>query len=214
MGFSLSIRIITTRPRGAGRAPGRAGAIRSVASPDFSHFIQEHPDETRQFLRPILLSFNCQYLVGPTDWELVQIFPESFKPDEATVKEVRALLDKLDSDSPNDREAASARLKEMGPGAAAILSQVDAKNLSPEQAIRIANLCKSRLSDEQVSDLARNVDFLVDCLDDSRLTVRTAALEALKKWVGHDVTFDLGIDDSAKRSLVVESLRNQLATKK
>jgi hypothetical protein len=205
-GFSL---MIEQMPNPANAGPRIIGSGPALRSPTFSQFLKEHPAETSQYLRPILEALQCESLIGPTDRQLVQLFPDAFKPDAATIKNVNDLLSKLDSDSPDERRDAFEKLQSIGPVAAMILSHVDAQNLSPEQKSRVDILCQGGLSDQELAGLRSDVDLLIDCLHDARQPVRAATLAALEKAVGHHVDFDVNVEE-ADRPAAVEKLRQSL----
>jgi hypothetical protein len=201
--------IISPRPDHPG-GPNVVPVRQDWQDDDFGSFVNNHPDITAECLLPLFKDFQLDYLlIKPTEWQLAQMFPDLFKPDDATIKEVKALLDKLDSESWADRQAATLKLKDMGPIAAGILVQIDPRSLSPEQQARVAVLCEHRLTKEQISELSKNTDLLLECMDDQRPEVRAEALAALKKAIGHDVAFDLD-SDAAKRRTAIETLRDQL----
>jgi hypothetical protein len=181
----------------------------SIKSQNFEEFIKDHPDETEQYLRPLLQSLRCEKLLYSHDMAVFQLFPELFKPDVATVSAVKELASKLDSDSAEDRAAALATIKGFGPTAIAALAEIDPQTLSPQQSASIALLIKDRLTDQQVAELSTDKDFLVECLKDSRKPVRAAALAMLQKVVGRTLEFNLDAEAS-QRADAAEKLRSQL----
>jgi hypothetical protein len=170
----------------------------------------DHPDEVRQYLAPVLMRLVGKDLLRPGITDFYIAFTDiPANPD--VVKTVLALLPRLDADSSDQRDAASAELAQLGaPGILAVL-RLDRTTLTQEQKSR----CDAFLETERQrtfdspDDARRDPSFLLDALSDDDLAVRAAAKNALQAVVGHPIDFDPAQANDA-RIKAIQTLRAQL----
>jgi hypothetical protein len=142
--------------------------------------------------------------------EVYRAFP-SVQPDPAAAAKVAAILPKLGSTKPREREAASDAIEEMGRPAVLAVLRLDRTTLTPEQNARLDGflIASGEAAPDPSAHPEEDLDFLVDCLDDDELPIRQAAREALTRKLGHPLNFDITLTGDA-RSEAVDRLYEQI----
>ncbi|HEY1685261.1 MAG TPA: hypothetical protein VGG19_10900 [Tepidisphaeraceae bacterium] len=164
----------------------------TLAEPDWSTLLREHPREMRQYFYPVLEELHAQALLQPDSHVEWQIFGPQAKPDAATMARVQQLLPLLDSETFSQRQSALRQISAMGPTGALALMHVDEHSLSPEQSARVADILLPyrQLSPQQAVALSRQPEFLLDCMDSENADLRRLAKERLEKVLKHAIAFE------------------------
>ena len=179
----------------------------------FAGLCRLHPGAVARYIEPILRDLHADADVLAPDTPLAyQVFAAEATVDEATAARVRQLVAQLDADDFRDRDDAGERLRAMGPIAAVALGRMDAAKLSPEQRARTAAVLRHfrPVTDADAQRLRGNVDFLLNCLNDTDPFVSRIALDRVRAVVGHDVPFDPRLTGRPRREAVWR-LRCELA---
>ena len=193
---------------------GKPSAVVNATS--MLELLQEHPVEIRQYLSPILLRLTGRDFMQPGPGDVYGVFTEI--PASASVaKAVADLLGQMDADAPDRRETASAELGKLGaPGVLAVL-RLDRSKLSQEQKTRceqFVRTAKTRDFDDP-ADALRDVNFLLDAMNNPDILVRQAARKALEKLCGHPLDIDVSPPvDTVSRLAALDKLRNEYAARK
>jgi hypothetical protein len=189
---------------------GRYRQLLRLDAPSLLRLQSEHPEEVREYLKPMLKRWTNQDLLSPGATDVYIVFGELPPPSDAAGK-LAALLPALDSELFSERDAASKELAKLGrPGIQAAL-RLDHGALSFEQNDRIDAFIdrqRHRLIDDPQS-FRHDESFLMDCLTDEDPAIRAAAKMELEKLLGRPVTVDISAD-SPKRLAAVDELRNAL----
>ncbi len=173
-------------------------------APDFATLRRQHPKEIDQYLRPLLRQLQMESVLAADPMIAWQVFAEDLKPDDATLKEVRALLPALDSNSFQERDRALQSLREKGLPVAVAITHLDRGKLSDQQNM-LLDTAMASFQPQRGADLGKwrnDQDFLLDCLYTENLPIRTAALEALEKKLGKRVKFDVTADFDTRRAAI------------
>jgi hypothetical protein len=182
-----------------------------VKSSDLAAMQREHPSEVNAYARPVLRAFHAESVLSVDPAVAWQVFAGEAPPDEKVMKQVEALLPKLDAAAFADREAAADQLKKLGQPGAIAMRRLDRGKLSAEQASQIDEVLATfgKVEDKQAESLGNQVGFLLDCMlsDDAKL--RQIAYDRLLKVTGKPVAFDVNADPTA-RGQQADVLRKQL----
>ncbi|MDB5290571.1 MAG: hypothetical protein JWL69_1812, partial [Phycisphaerales bacterium] len=190
---------------------GQAAAnVLSARAGSLPQLRADRPAEFRQYVLPLLEKFSDVSFLTPGPGDVYAVFTE-IPADAKTSAQLEALLPELDADDPADRDAASARLAQLGaPGVLAAL-RLDPSGLSEEQKIRLRNFvgahCRLGLHDPLAT--RKDAAFLADCLEFDDPAVRAAARTAIEKRLGHPIAFDTAMSgDAAARA--ADEIRKEL----
>ncbi len=173
---------------------------------------RKYPAEVAKYVDPIFKALHQDALLARVDPRLAwQVFQDSFVPTPELSEKVKSLVSRLDADRFQDRQAASRDLESLGEGAALLLMRMDRKGLSDEQLSRIdALIAKFKIeTDDHVTLLRRDCDFLIDCLYSDDPAIRAAALAQLRAVTGHPIEFDASADP-AQRQTAIDKLRETI----
>ena len=183
----------------------------SYGSPDFSSFIQNRPEETAKYLRPMLRELGQEMIFAPDARTAEQVLGGLRRGDPAIQKQVEDLLPAFNDSNFHARNAASAKLKSLGRAAADVLDRMDRSMLSPEQNLRIDSFLAhyNPLSAKEIAKLRRDPTFLLDCLYSEKSDVRWAALDQLRNTFNPTLDFDPDAPDDARNSAIA-ALRRRL----
>jgi hypothetical protein len=172
----------------------------------------EHPLEFRTHVLPVLSCFSDLSFLQPGPADVYSVFVE-IPADQMIVQSIAQILPQLDADDPIDRDAASAKLRELGSAGVLAALRWDTTDLSEEQKLRletfVAGFRRRPLADPAAQ--RRKMDFLIDCLEYDDQTVRAAARSELEKQAGHRIEFDPSLSggDAARAA---DALRKELLT--
>jgi hypothetical protein len=194
--------------------PERQTMEYAMAAPDLSRLRLRYPQDVRKYVVPVLEHLGAADALVPPAADVYRAFPQ-IAADPKVTTQVQELLAALDSVDPAERRRASAALEDLGrPGVLAILRMTQ-QDLSPQQRFALQSILAAHsnrpASPTVVDDARADVPFLVDCLDDPDLTVRTAALNAMETTLGHEVRFDPNLpreQRDVQSDRLRESLRN------
>jgi hypothetical protein len=183
----------------------------TFVSPDFNAFVQNRPDETMRYLRPLLRQLGQEMVFAPDQRVAEQVLGSLRRVDPVAQKQVMALLSELDDPNYRVRNAASTKLKTLGRAAADVLDRMDRTKLSPEQNVRIDLFLMQYdpASAKELAHLRLNPTFLLDCLYSDQSDIRWAALEQLRNVLNPSLEFDPEAPEEA-RSLSIAALRRRL----
>jgi hypothetical protein len=183
----------------------------NVESRDFYSFTQEHPDQTEQYVRPLLRDLGQESVFAPDETIAWQVFSELWKPDAKVIQRVHQLLPSLNSDDYRIRNEALVELLQTGRDGAAVLIHLDRATLSPEQNARIDRALTryAQLPTKEAARLGSDPRFLLDCLYSDDASLRRSAFDRLRSVIRPDLQFDVDALP-ATRSAAVAALRNQL----
>jgi hypothetical protein len=108
------------------------------SAPTFVELLRRHPREAAEHLAPVFSDFNQEAEVFGADARVaLQVLSARLPRDPALVREVNALVARLDADDYQHREAATRRLRELGGPATLVLSDLPRSQYSAEQNSRI-----------------------------------------------------------------------------
>jgi hypothetical protein len=206
-GTRPSVQLMVTEHGDIGR-PAVEVNLREV---DFVTLRRRHEAATDLYLRPILRELGQEAVFAPDPLVARQVFPERWQPDPVAARAVERLLPALDGEATADREAASARIAELGEPAALVLMRLDRAGLTAEQNARIDVLLRRHapLRSAEARRRRRHVPFLLDCLNSDDPLTRAAGLEHLWEAAGEPVEFDPALPVPA-RGAAVAALRERL----
>jgi hypothetical protein len=170
----------------------------------------EHPGEYRKFLLPLLgkLMDTSWILPGATD--VYEVFKD-IPADDASSDELKSLLPHLDSTVPAERDGARAQIEAMGAGGILAAMRMDFSTLTPEQQTALSGVIARgrRAKVEDIKGAARDVDFLLDCLEMNVPGVKPVALLQLEKTLGRPIAFDPTLQGPAAEA-GVDALRKEI----
>jgi hypothetical protein len=142
--------------------------------------LAKRPQIVRQFLGPLLRDLTGNDLLRPRPGDVYRAF-DGIEPTQAEVAQLAAMLPRLNSPEPIERELAGERLQALGPGAVLAALRIDRTQLPPEVAARLQLFVRrNSLTDElDAASALADVYFLRECLKDPDPRVRDAAREQL-----------------------------------
>lgn len=184
---------------------------RMITASDLDELRRKHPDEACRYFLPLLRAMTGQPILRPGAGDVYRVFTD-IPADVAVTHRIDALLPALGSADPAERDRATAALTALGrPGVLAAL-RYDADLLLPEQRTRLQNLVTKQtvLAFEDPTREAADVNFLVECLEDEDVAVRTRAKALLEQVLGRKIEFDPA-GPPAKRATVAAAIRVDLA---
>lgn len=187
---------------------------RTISATSFEQLRMKHPREVRAYLLPILRDLGAAQLVKSTDPNVVwQVLGEAVPGDPKLQQQIDALLQQIDTGDFKTRTAAEEKLMNLGPEAASMIARMDLSKLAPDPRMSAENTIRrwQPLPADQVGQMARNVNFLIDAIEldaDPRLTA--AAVEALEKVLGKKIDLAPTLSP-AQREERLEALRPPLS---
>jgi hypothetical protein len=158
---------------------------------------RKYPAEVSKYVDPIFRALRQEGLLARVDPRLAwQVFADEFTPPADLEVKLKQLLPKLDAQSFQEREAASAELEKLGQPAALALMKLDRKGLTDEQLSRIDGFAAKykMVNDAEAKRLRGDRDFLLDCLYSEEEPIRRRALAELRTVTGKDIHFDVAAD--------------------
>ena len=182
---------VTLRVRRMVVATGEVAEEFARTAPSFVELLRRHPHEAAEHLAPVFRDFRQEAEVLGADTRAAwQVLAARLPRDPALVREVEALVARLDADNYREREAATRRLRELGGPATLVLSDLPRGRYSAEQNSRIdAALAAFRpLSEEVAAGRLKDTEFLLGCLaysDDA--LIRAGASGELERLTGRPV---------------------------
>jgi hypothetical protein len=182
---------------------GRYQSIVSLNAPSLTRLQAEHPREVHQYLLPLFRRWSMDELLRPGPADVYEAF-EELPATSGARQAVDDLLPRLDSNNATERDAASAALTALGRDGIHAALRLNRSGLSFEQIDRLDAFIESgrrRARSENVDPM-----FLLDCMEDDDLAVRTLAGSRLAKTIGHPLGFDPAAAPSI-RAAKLESLR-------
>lgn len=153
----------------------------------------KYPQQVDEHLRPIFRLLRQEQVAFEADPRMAcQILSADWPVDPKTADATNAAVARLAADSYADREAATGALLALGEPAAIYLMHADLRHMTTEQAMRVdLFLAPYRpLSEEEAQQLRSDADFLLDCLYSPDATVRSLALQRLRKVSGRAIDLD------------------------
>jgi hypothetical protein len=198
----VTLTVTESQPNPAGGRVNTSTVFEDHAE-TFAQLRERHPNEIEQYVRPLLAKLNMDYLLGPADVDMDQVFSD-VAIDPTLLAKMKPLIADLDSDSPETREAASKHLADLGAPAIVVMLHMDLTSLTPEQSARIVALCQGAklLSDDEIAAHRHDVAFLCRCIVDGPKPVRAAALDVLKHAANRDISVNLdGTPDDRQHAL-------------
>ena len=189
----------------------RIRQILSVNSVDLFRLRSEQPEALRRFLLPALGKLTDQPILRPGASDVYRLFSQ-IPADPKVTARLLALLPGLTSEESEARDRATKDLFALGRAGALAAMRFDPELLVPEQATRLGELimAHSRMTLEDPAEAAKDVYFLIDCLEDEERAVRLAASEALEKMLSRKIGFDADGAVSVRRAFA-EALRARVA---
>jgi len=151
----------------------------------------DHPEEVRNLLVPLLRNLTGKNLLHTPPADLYAVFTE-IPADPAVTGKVVALLPRLDADDFTVRDSASKDLARLGiPGILAAM-RMETDKLSAEQKARLDGFIadEGRVSIKDPLSARKNLNFLLDALNDADVAIVAAAKHALEELVGHPVKLE------------------------
>jgi hypothetical protein len=203
---SIILYMQTVPPRGVS-APARR-----ISGASLSELAWKDPSDVDVYVRPIFRMFGAEQMAfAVEDKTACQVLADLYPVDPATAAATDAAVGGLGAESFADREAALARLRELGEPAAIHLLASPGRSLSEEQATRVELfLAPYRpLGEGQAQRLLHDPDFLLDCLFNSDPTIRKLALEQCRRTTRQTINLDLSLTGEALDEAVTE-LRHRL----
>jgi hypothetical protein len=189
----------------------RIRQILSANSADLFALRKDHPEVLRKFLLPALGKLTEQPILRPGASDAYRVFTQ-IPADPKITARLLALLPGLTSEESEARDRATKELFALGRAGALAAIRFDPELLVPEQATRLGELimAHSRMTLEDPAEAAKDVYFLIDCLEDQERAVRVAAAEALEKLLSRKIGFDADGAVSVRRAFA-ETLRARVA---
>lgn len=170
----------------------------------------EHPQEVRKYLMPILRKLTGRNLLRPGATDVYRVF-EKIQPSPQMARQLDELLVRLESDVYAVRDRASKDMASLGAMAVLAALRRDTSDLSAEARNRLDLFIwnHSNLPIDDVPSALKDGPFLLDCLDDEDINVRSAAKDALERLIGRTVEFAPAAADE-ERAAAVDGLRKTL----
>lgn len=185
-----------------------AAAPQSYTATNLKAFRQAQPAIAKKYLLPMLRDLHALESGGMEERIARQVLAQP-KPADEVQQTVAKLVKQLDADSPAERQAAAKALYNMSNESTPILQRLDRRTLSPEQQSAIDALLhmSQGLSRADIDRLAKDPEFLVDCLYCPAQEVRELALARLRELVGLSLTHDAKAEPDAE---AIEALRDKI----
>jgi hypothetical protein len=189
----------------------RVRQILAVNSADLFQLRSEHPEAVRRYLLPALRKLTDQPILRPGAADAYRVFT-GIPADPKVTGRLHELLPVLTAEAPEVRERATRELFALGRDGALAAMRFDPELLVPEQATRLGELimAHSRMSIEDPEEAARDVQFLIDCLEDDDRAVRVAAADALERHLSRKLSFNPDLP-AGQREAFADELRAEVA---
>ncbi len=184
--------------------------IHNLTANDFESLRRENRAQVYQYLGPILRLLKTDGVIGAEPRIARQVLRHR-RPHSELEPVVKKLVAQLDAESFLERDKALSKLRELGPDAVAVAEKLDHKKLSPQQRTGIeAFVSDVKLASlEELDQLARDPQFLVECLYCEDAVIRILSLERLKALNRGPIAFDAKSDPLGQAG-VIEELRAKL----
>jgi len=170
----------------------------------------DHPEEVRKYLSPMLRCVTGKDFFHAGAADLYLAFTEVPADPEAT-RQVRNLLPDLDAEDFAIRDKASRELAKLGAGGVLAALRLDWDQFSVEQRARLDSFLatEGRRTIHDPKAARKNLDFLIDAMNDSDKAVATAAKHAIEDLAGHPIQID-GQPGTEKYNESLDTLWHQL----
>jgi hypothetical protein len=185
-----------------------------LSAPTLDILRHEHPDEFEQYLRPMFRAFHQEKAVFWMDDRIAwQVLADHWHPAPDLPSRVMAIVAQLNSPDFAQRQQAQKALHSLGEPAALFLHTRTRDGRTPEQTARIDEFLADyfTLTDEETKKLGHDVNFLLNCLANDDVELRTAALSRLDSVLGRKIEYKLD-QPPAERTLAIEQLRREWTT--
>ena len=127
---------ITVRVTEFGQWGQQQKAICAEQAKSLQQLRADHPEVFRLYVAPVLARFSDMTFLMPGPADVYSVFVE-IPADQTIIQSIAQLLPQLDADDPDDREAGSAKLRQMGIPAVLAALRWDETDLSEEQKARL-----------------------------------------------------------------------------
>lgn len=206
-GLKSRVQLSVYRQTSRGGVPVRINAV----APDFPTLRREQRAALDTYVRPLLRELKLESVMAVDPLLAQQVFADDWTPERAVRLAVEGLLARLDSDVFEERDKALAELTRTGRAGALVVHHLDRKKLTPQQNMMLDTFVSPYVQIEtgEARRLARDVDFLLDCLYSNELMIRQTATQRLESLAGGPIGFDPRADP-AGQSAAIEALRLSL----
>lgn len=218
-GTRVSVSFMSQQPAGVQLKVTAAGVIEgspinfSIEARSLDELHQTHRAHVRKYLGPLLRCLRGADepdLFAPGAADVYSLFDE-VKPSENEIASVREILPAMLDPNPDARQAALASLRKLGPtGACAIRTLADSA-IAPQQRVFIEQVLRenSRVEDpNELSNLRRDRQFLIDCLEFPDVRVRVLAVRDLSDVLARPIDPAIAKDHRASVRLANELRAN------
>jgi hypothetical protein len=180
---------------------GKTEVKLNLTAANFTALRREHPDEVREYLRPIMHYLGQESAVfAPNTAEIWQVLSGNWKPDADVAQSVKTLVAKFDSADFHERESASHGLHELGEPAALALMHIDRSQFSAAENSGVDTFLAPYLplKSQEARQLSTDREFLLDCQYSPDPVLRKLAADQLAKVTGKPIGFDPAADDATR----------------
>ena len=186
-------------------------ATTALKAPDLRQLRVDHPEVFRKYVQPLMAKLGAERAGFPEAPEAAQILAARLPADGAAETKVAAILPHLDADTREEREAASASLRELGWRGALAAQKVDLNKLAVEQRVRLRQFLAAytHLDEKEAERCRHDVDVLVDCLALDDAVLVKAAVAQLEEVTKKKVTVDTEVP-AEKRFATLEQWRAEM----
>lgn len=162
-----------------------------LASTTLPGLREQNPRAVRKYLLPLLVAMLGEDPLVPGAADVYSVWGEE-SDSAAAERQLAAILPKLGSEFPWEREEATEELLAMGSQGVVAALRLGRQDLSPEQLSRIDGLLMQHTRRVYATAAEARADamFLIDCLEYPDVAVRKAALRDLSALLGKPVKFD------------------------
>lgn len=183
----------------------------NLSDKDFASLRRNHHNETERWLRPILHELHQESAFAADPATAWQVLADEWPADPKFTGLVEAKIRGLDDDNFRVRRRTSDELQKLGRDGALVMLKMDRTRLSVEQNLRLNEVIArfKPLTDSESRRLARDPNFLLDCLYGEDPIVRKLALARLQALSPNPIEFDLSAKEDA-RVTAVNALREKI----
>jgi len=177
----------------------------------FGEMCAKHPEEVAKYIEPILRDLDLEgvFFVDPKDAR--HALAAQLPQDPAAVAKLKALLPKLDDDSPEVRQAAELELKGLGDAGVAPVKAIDLSK-QPRQTRLTLGIFLASVGAKSEDARLSNPDFLLLCMALEDKQIAGMAKAQLEKLRGKAVEVDLAAPAEERckvvRKMLIEGWAN------
>jgi hypothetical protein len=185
------------------------------SAPSFVELLRRYPHEAAQHLGPVFRDFGQESSVVGADGRVAwQVLSRRLPREPRLVPVVQNLVAQLDAGDYRTREAALARLRELGGPAALVLSDLPRARYSAEQNSGIETILSDYrpLTEDVAAERLNDPEFLLSCLaysDDTN--IRAAAADRLGELTGRPLPAPP--ENRDERLKMVQEIRRMIETR-